>query len=223
MSGSLALDHVASGKVRELYDAGEAGCCSSPSDRISAFDVVLPTPIPDKGRVLTALSLFWFARTADIVPNHVITSASSDFRRGARDARPGRPLDARAPARDAAGRVRRARLPRRVGLEGLPAHRRRVRPRAAGGPARGRPAAEPIFTPSTKADRAATTRTSAPRQARRRSSASERFARLEQLVDRALRARPRDCALERGIIIADTKFEFGDRRATASSSSSTRC
>ena len=48
------------------------GCCSSPSDRISTFDVVLPTPIPDKGRVLTGLSAFWFARTRHIVPNHLL-------------------------------------------------------------------------------------------------------------------------------------------------------
>ena len=52
MSSSLALDHLASGKVRELYDAGDGRLLLVASDRISAFDVVLPTPIPDKGRVL---------------------------------------------------------------------------------------------------------------------------------------------------------------------------
>ena len=67
------------------------------SDRISAFDVVLPTPIPDKGRVLTGLSLFWFDRTpATIVPNHLITADPPAVpRRGARQRRPRRPLDAR--------------------------------------------------------------------------------------------------------------------------------
>ena len=85
MSSSLALDHLASGKVRELYDAGDGRLLLVASDRISAFDVVLPTPIPDKGRVLTALSLHWFALTADIVRNHVISARLDEFPGGARD------------------------------------------------------------------------------------------------------------------------------------------
>jgi len=85
MSSSLALDHLASGKVRELYDAGEGRLLLVASDRISAFDVVLPTPIPDKGRVLTALSLHWFALTDDIVRNHVISAQVNEFPEGARD------------------------------------------------------------------------------------------------------------------------------------------
>ena len=85
MSSSLALDHLASGKVRELYDAGEGRLLLVASDRISAFDVVLPTPIPDKGRVLTALSLHWFALTDDIVRNHVISARVDEFPEGARD------------------------------------------------------------------------------------------------------------------------------------------
>jgi phosphoribosylaminoimidazole-succinocarboxamide synthase len=64
--------HVGSGKVRELYDLGGERLLLVASDRISTFDVVLPTPIPDKGRVLTGLSAFWFARTAHIVPNHLL-------------------------------------------------------------------------------------------------------------------------------------------------------
>ena len=141
MSSSLALDHLASGKVRELYDAGDGRLLLVASDRISAFDVVLPTPIPDKGRVLTALSLHWFALTDDIVRNHVISAQLSDFPEGARDP-------------DLAGRallVRRLEmLPLEcvvrgylvgLGLEGLRAHRRRLRHSAAGGPARGRQAA----------------------------------------------------------------------------------
>ncbi len=64
--------HVGSGKVRELYALGDDTLLLVASDRISTFDVVLPTPIPDKGRVLTALSAFWFARTAAIVPNHLL-------------------------------------------------------------------------------------------------------------------------------------------------------
>ncbi len=64
--------HLGSGKVRELYALDEERLLLVASDRISTFDVVLPTPIPDKGRVLTGLSAFWFARTRDIVPNHLL-------------------------------------------------------------------------------------------------------------------------------------------------------
>jgi phosphoribosylaminoimidazole-succinocarboxamide synthase len=63
-----------SGKVRDLYDAGEGRLIMVASDRVSAFDVILPTPIPDKGRILTRLSLWWFERLADLVPNHVLSS-----------------------------------------------------------------------------------------------------------------------------------------------------
>ena len=64
--------HVGSGKVRELYALDEQRLLLTASDRISVFDVVLPTEIPDKGRVLTGLSAFWFARTKEIVPNHLL-------------------------------------------------------------------------------------------------------------------------------------------------------
>ena len=64
--------HVASGKVRELYELGTNRLLLVASDRISTFDVVLPTEIPDKGRVLTGLSAFWFGRTREICPNHLL-------------------------------------------------------------------------------------------------------------------------------------------------------
>ena len=64
--------HVASGKVRDIYALDDERLALVASDRISAFDVVLGTPIPDKGRVLTGLSAFWFARTRGIVPNHLL-------------------------------------------------------------------------------------------------------------------------------------------------------
>jgi phosphoribosylaminoimidazole-succinocarboxamide synthase len=64
--------HVASGKVREIYELDSERLVLVASDRISTFDVVLPTEIPDKGRVLTGLSAFWFARTEHIVPNHLL-------------------------------------------------------------------------------------------------------------------------------------------------------
>src|SRR6266540_2750470 len=63
--------HVGSGKVREMYALDEERLLLAASDRISVFDVVLPTEIPDKGRVLTGLSGFWFARTSDLVSNHL--------------------------------------------------------------------------------------------------------------------------------------------------------
>ena len=69
---SEAATHVGSGKVRELYALEDGRLLLFASDRISTFDVVLPTEIPDKGRVLTGLSAFWFARTADLVPNHLL-------------------------------------------------------------------------------------------------------------------------------------------------------
>jgi phosphoribosylaminoimidazole-succinocarboxamide synthase len=69
---SRAATHIASGKVREIQALDDATLLLAASDRISTFDVVLPTPIPDKGRVLTGLSAFWFARTRELVPNHLL-------------------------------------------------------------------------------------------------------------------------------------------------------
>jgi len=68
----LAESFVRAGKVRDLYSVDDRRLLLVASDRISAFDVVLPTPIPDKGRVLTGLSRFWFAATDGLVANHVL-------------------------------------------------------------------------------------------------------------------------------------------------------
>jgi phosphoribosylaminoimidazole-succinocarboxamide synthase len=73
------LTHVGSGKVRELFAVGDDAILLVASDRISAFDHVLPTEIPDKGAVLTALSLFWFDLLADIVPGHVVTTRVDEY------------------------------------------------------------------------------------------------------------------------------------------------
>ena len=70
---------VLRGKVREVYLAGDDRLALVASDRISAYDVILPTPIPDKGRVLTGLSRHWFAQTADIVPNHLLSTHAADM------------------------------------------------------------------------------------------------------------------------------------------------
>src|SRR5690606_10633049 len=72
----LALDEMklhSSGKVREIYEADEQELVMVASDRISAFDVILPEPIPDKGKVLTQMSIFWFETTGEIVPNHFLS------------------------------------------------------------------------------------------------------------------------------------------------------
>jgi len=70
---------IASGKVREIYDAGEDALLIVTTDRISAFDVILPTPVPDKGKMLNLLSVFWFDYTKDIVKNHMITTDYKKF------------------------------------------------------------------------------------------------------------------------------------------------
>ena len=75
------LDLYSRGKVREMYDLGDRLLMVA-SDRVSAYDVVLPTAIPDKGKVLTALSVFWFGKTAEIVPNHFISTEAPDDVRG---------------------------------------------------------------------------------------------------------------------------------------------
>jgi len=75
----LAESFVRSGKVRDLYAVGEDRLLLVASDRLSAFDVVLPTPIPDKGRVLTGLSRYWFETTERIVPNHLLSASVDDL------------------------------------------------------------------------------------------------------------------------------------------------
>jgi len=74
VSAPAGLTHVYSGKVRDLFAMPDGRLLFVASDRISAFDFILPTPIPDKGRVLTQLSLWWFDRLADLVPNHVLST-----------------------------------------------------------------------------------------------------------------------------------------------------
>ena len=206
MSSSLALDHLASGKVRELYDAGEGRLLMVASDRISAFDVVLPTPIPDKGRVLTALSLHWFALTGDIVRNHVISARLADFPEGARDP-------------ELAGRAllvqRLEMLPLECVVRGYLA--------GSGWKDYGRTGAvcgiplpaglreadrlpRTLFTPSTKATTGHDENITAEQGIELVGEA--RYCEVER-ASIALYERAAAAALERGIILADTKFEFG--------------
>jgi phosphoribosylaminoimidazole-succinocarboxamide synthase len=198
VSTTLPLLH--SGKVRELYDLG-GDLLMVASDRISTYDVVHPTPIPDKGRVLTGLSVLWFGLTRELVPNHLISvteGVPAELRGRALRVKRLEMLPVECIVRgylsgsgwkdyQASGSVSGVALP--AGLresEQLP---------------------EPIFTPSTKAEVG--------------HDEAIDFAEVERLVgDEGLAARLRDASLavygevasyarERGIILADTKFEFG--------------
>jgi hypothetical protein len=119
------------GKVRDVYEAGPDRLLLVASDRISAFDVVLPEPVPDKGRVLTATTAFWFEHLHDVA-NHLLAVSAPEVPGRARGAG-----DAGAAVPHAPGGVRRAGVPGRVGVEGVrrPRHGARRRPaeRAPGG------------------------------------------------------------------------------------------
>jgi phosphoribosylaminoimidazole-succinocarboxamide synthase len=189
-----AAVHLASGKVRELYALDDERLLLVASDRISTFDVILPTEIPDKGRVLTGLSAFWFDRTREIVDNHMLAlrgdGRSTECRRLEM-----LPLECVVRGyltgsgwKDyvASGQVCGHRLP--TGLqesEQLP---------------------EPLFTPSTKAQTGHDeniTRAQAVQLV-----GAERAEELER-VSIALYDFAASYAADRGILIADTKFEFG--------------
>ena len=121
-----------SGKIRDLYaDGGDLILVAS--DKVSVYDVVLPTPIPGKGKILTQLSLWWFGQLADVVPNHVI----SGHRRASRVGRAGHPLP---PPRHAPRRVHRPRLSGRPGPGLLPRGRHGLGHPAAAWARRGLPA-----------------------------------------------------------------------------------
>ena len=157
-SSFAGLTHLGSGKVRELFAvdtaAGEPALLLVASDRISAFDVIMPTEIPDKGAVLTALSLWWFDQLADLVPEPPADREGRRVPAGAGAVRrpAARPVDALPAPRHVPGRVRRARLPHRQRLQGLPGDRHGLRPRAARRAGRRQPAARSRSTrPSTKA------------------------------------------------------------------------
>ena len=204
---SLDLPHLYSGKVRDIYDAGDDRLLMVTSDRISAFDVVMDETIPDKGRVLTATSAFWFEHLGDVVGNHLLSTDLADLPEPARDP-------------SIAGRFMLCRK-----LEMLPVEcivRGRLTGSAwkeykASGTMHGTslPAGllesqqlpEPVFTPSTKAEVGD-------------HDENIDFDAACALVGKEMAERLRDVSLElyrrgaawaaeRGIIIADTKFELG--------------
>jgi phosphoribosylaminoimidazole-succinocarboxamide synthase len=206
MPDTLSHLHEASGKVRELYGFGDRLLLVA-SDRISAFDVVLPTPIPDKGRVLTGLSKFWFDRTGDLLPNHMLSVDVADF-----------PAEAQGMP-DLAGRAMLAQRLEMLPIECV------VRGYLVGsgwkdytrtGSVCGHALPEglreadklpqPLFTPSTKATEGHDA--NIDRAAGVALVGEERFDEIERLSIELYRTAA-DYALDRGIIIADTKFEFG--------------
>jgi phosphoribosylaminoimidazole-succinocarboxamide synthase len=189
-----AAAHVGSGKVRELYALDDERLLLVASDRISTFDVVLPTEIPDKGRVLTGLSGFWFARTTEIVPNHLLSLRED-----------GRSTECR----------RLEMLPIECVVRGYlsgSGWKDYVATGATSGhvlPSGMRESErlpEPIFTPATKAQEGHDENIDAARASEL--VGEKRFHEVAR-VALELYAFAAEFALERGIIIADTKFEFG--------------
>jgi phosphoribosylaminoimidazole-succinocarboxamide synthase len=186
--------HVASGKVREIYALDEDTLLLVASDRISTFDVILPTPIPDKGRVLTGLSAFWFARTADIVPNHLLALRPD-----------GRSIECR----------RLEMLPVELVVRGYLSGSGWVDYQATGAvcghvlPAGLRESEElpqPIVTPATKASEGHDLNITEAEAAELCGAERYAAARAAALALYAFGAR--HCAA-RGIVLADTKFELG--------------
>jgi phosphoribosylaminoimidazole-succinocarboxamide synthase len=197
--------HVHSGKVRDLYRLPDGTLLMVASDRISAYDNVLPTTIPDKGAILTRMSLWWFDRLRDLVPHHVMTAELPDglaaLRGRALVCEPLEMYPVECVARGyltgsgladyrATGEVCGVHLP--AGLED------------------GSRLAEPLFTPATKAalgehdENVSVAEVAA-------TIGADRAAELEVLT-LAVYERAERVARERGIIVADTKLEFGARR-----------
>ncbi len=193
------------GKVRDIYEVGDALLIVA-TDRISAFDVVLPTPIPEKGRILTQLSLFWFEQLGDVVPHHVLSS--SEF-----------PKEL-APYRDVLnGRAMLARRTEPIPIECV------VRGYLAGsgwkeyqntqsicgialpgGMRESDRLPEPIFTPATKASSGHDENISFEEAAAR---VGRQLADRLRAVSLEIYRRAAAYAAPRGILLADTKFEFG--------------
>jgi phosphoribosylaminoimidazole-succinocarboxamide synthase len=189
-----AAMHVGSGKVRELYALDDDRLLLVASDRISTFDVVLPTEIPDKGRVLTGLAAFWFARTRDICPNHLLALRAD-----------GRSTECR----------RLEMLPIECVVRGYLSGSGWKDYTATGtvcghvlpaGLSESSELPEPIFTPATKAVTGHDE--NIDRETASELVGADLFAEAER-ISLALYGFAAAHARERGIIIADTKFEFG--------------
>ena len=197
------LVHLHTGKVRDLYRNGAGELVMVASDRTSAYDWVLPTLIPDKGRVLTQLSLWWFDRLAHLVPNHVI---STDVPEGAPADWAGRTMVCRALRMVPVEAVARGYL---TGSGLLEYERDRTVCGLAlpEGLVDGSELPAPIFTPATKAEVGEHDENVSYEEVARQVGA-ETAALLRQAT-LAVYSAGRDIARDRGIILADTKFEFG--------------
>ncbi|MBW1604748.1 phosphoribosylaminoimidazolesuccinocarboxamide synthase [Streptomyces sp. JJ66] len=197
------LEHLHTGKVRELYRDGAGDLVMVASDRISAYDWVLPTEIPDKGRVLTQLSMWWFEQLADLAPHHVL---STDVPEGAPADWAGRVMVCRSLDMLPVECVARGYLTG-SGLVEYQQTRTVCGLALPEGLADGSELPAPIFTPATKAVVGEHDENVSYEEVARQLGA-ETATRLRQLT-LAVYARARDIARERGIILADTKFEFG--------------
>ncbi|GBQ03982.1 phosphoribosylaminoimidazolesuccinocarboxamide synthase [Streptomyces spongiicola] len=197
------LTHLHTGKVRDLYENEAGDLVMVASDRISAYDWVLPTEIPDKGRVLTRLSLWWFDRLADLVRHHVV---STDLPAGAPAGWAGRTLVCRPLDMVPVECVARGYLTG-SGLVEYDASRTVCGLALPGGLVDGSELPAPIFTPATKAAVGDHDENVSFEEVARR--VGEETAALLRRTTLDVYARARDIARERGIILADTKFEFG--------------
>jgi phosphoribosylaminoimidazole-succinocarboxamide synthase len=203
---SVTAELHARGKVRDIYEAGPDSLVMVASDRISAFDIVLPTPIPRKGQVLTGLSLFWFEQVKDLVANHVLTADSREFPEGFREP-------------DLAGRAMLVRRAEVVPIEcvargylsgsGWKEYQRSGTVcgiKLPAGLVESDRLPEPIFTPSTKATEGHDENITIEQAGE---LVGEGLARKLEELTLSIYERGAEIARERGIILADTKFEFG--------------
>jgi phosphoribosylaminoimidazole-succinocarboxamide synthase len=206
VSGSAVNLH-SRGKVRDVYEAGEDRLLLVATDRISAFDVVLPNPIPDKGRVLTGLTLFWLERTRDLIDNHLVSADRRDFPEPFRSepALSGRAMLARN------AKVVPVECVARGYLTGSGLKQYRAEGHVCGVPLppgldEAHRLPEPIFTPTTKA---AEGHDMPLTFAQTVDVVGKGLAEKLREITIALYERGAQVAAERGILVADTKFEFG--------------
>ncbi|MGQ0512337.1 MAG: phosphoribosylaminoimidazolesuccinocarboxamide synthase [Betaproteobacteria bacterium] len=206
-SNLRSLQRIGKGKVRDIYAVGDDKMMIVVSDRLSAFDVVLPDPIPEKGRVLTELANFWFQKLAHVVPNHLTGIDPESVVRGE---------DEKAQVRGRAIVVKKLKpLPVEAVVRGYligsgwkdyQSSGAVCGIRLAPGLKQAQKLPEPIFTPATKAEEGHDENIS--------------FERMSEIVGKAIAEQIRDVSIRlyreasdfaatRGIIIADTKFEFG--------------
>ena len=195
--------HIASGKVRDLYEMDDGRLLFVASDRISAYDFVLPTPIPDKGRVLTAMSIWWFDQLADVVPNHLLsTEVPPEFAGRAMICERLDMLPVECIARGYLTGSGLADYRRTGAVSGID---------LPPGLVDGSRLPKPLFTPSTKAPIGEHDENISLGDVVDTVGA-EAAGELERLTLAAY-SRAEEIARARGIILADTKFEFGRRGA----------